>query len=71
VHFSSKIWCTIHLLFTQPSDPSLVPFAAEEGKIYISLTKKLVKEHLYSLQRKKIDTVILGSTHYPFLKKKL
>jgi len=55
----------------EPSDPSLVPFAAEEGKIYISLTKKLVKEHLYSLQRKKIDTVILGSTHYPFLKKKL
>jgi glutamate racemase len=38
-------------VFEQPSDPSLVPFAVEEGKIYTSSTKRLVKEHLYSLQK--------------------
>lgn len=55
-------------LFGQASDPSLVPFAVEEGKIYTNSTKKLVKEHLYSLQKENVDTIILGSTHYPFLK---
>jgi len=55
-------------VFEQPSDPSLVPFAVEEGKIYTSSTKRLVKEHLYSLQKENVDTIILGSTHYPFLK---
>jgi len=55
-------------VFGQPSDPSLVPFAVEEGKINTSLTKRLVEEHLYSLQKENVDTIILGSTHYPFLK---
>jgi len=55
-------------IFEQSSDPSLVPFAVEKGEIYTSLTKKLVKEHVYFLQKEKVDTVILGSTHYPFLK---
>ena len=55
-------------VFGQSSDPSLVPFAVEEGKIYTSSTKILVKEHLYSLQKENVDTIILGSTHYPFLK---
>jgi len=55
-------------VFEQPSDPSLVPFAVEEGKIYTNSTKRLVEEHLYSLQKENIDTIILGSTHYPFLK---
>lgn len=55
-------------VFEQPSDPSLVPFAVEKGKIYTSSTKRLVKEHLYSLQKENVDTIILGSTHYPFLK---
>lgn len=40
----------------------------EEGKIYASSTKRLVKEHLYYLQKENVDTIILESTHYPFLK---
>ncbi|MBA7574666.1 Glutamate racemase [subsurface metagenome] len=55
-------------VFGQPSDTSLVPFAVEEGKIHTNSTKRLVKEHLYSLKKEDVDTIILGSTHYPFLK---
>jgi len=55
-------------VFGQPSDTSLVPFAVEEGKIHTNSTKRLVEEHLYYLQKENIDTIILGSTHYPFLK---
>jgi glutamate racemase len=55
-------------IFEQHSDPLLVPFAVEEGKIYANSTKKLVIEHLSSLQKENVDTIILGSTHYPFLK---
>ncbi|MFA6097977.1 MAG: glutamate racemase [Patescibacteria group bacterium] len=48
--------------------PLFVPLA-EEGWIDKPVTKLVAKKYLYSLKMQQIDTLILGCTHYPLLKK--
>lgn len=48
--------------------PLLVPLV-EEGWVGKPETNMILKKYLYRLKRKKIDTLILGCTHYPFLQK--
>lgn len=47
--------------------PLFVPLV-EEGLINHKATELLAKEYLFPLITKKIDTLILGCTHYPLLK---
>lgn len=47
--------------------PLFVPIA-EEGWINHKATELIVKEYLSGLKTKKIDTLVLGCTHYPILK---
>jgi glutamate racemase len=42
---------------------------AEEGYIDRPATKLIAREYLVEMKGKKIDTLILGCTHYPLLKK--
>lgn len=53
-------------VFSKPC-PLFVPLA-EEGYIEHSATEMIAKEYLFELKLKKIDTLILGCTHYPILK---
>lgn len=46
--------------------PLFVPLA-EEGWIDHEATKLIAKEYLAELKEKKVDTLILGCTHYPIL----
>jgi len=48
--------------------PLLVPLV-EEGWIDHYLTKEILKIYLQPFQEEKIDTLLLGCTHYPLLKK--
>jgi len=48
--------------------PIFVPLV-EEGWLDNSMAKMTVKSYLESLQKSGIDTLILGCTHYPLLKK--
>lgn len=48
--------------------PLLVPLV-EEGWLKRRETKMIVKQYLRPLRDKQIDTLILGCTHYPLLKK--
>jgi glutamate racemase len=48
--------------------PLLVPLV-EEGWLEEAETKRIVKKYLQPLKNKQIDTMILGCTHYPVLKK--
>lgn len=48
--------------------PLLVPLV-EEGWLARRETKMIVKKYLHPLRDKQIDTLILGCTHYPLLKK--
>lgn len=52
----------------QQACPMLVP-AVEEGMINRPETMKMIRNYLRPLKQQKIDTLILGCTHYPFLKK--
>jgi len=54
-------------VFSQPC-PLFVPLA-EEGWAEKEETEEIVKEYLKPLLKEKIDTLILGCTHYPMLKK--
>lgn len=47
--------------------PLLVPLI-EENLLQASLSSKVVKHYLSALTNTSIDTLILGCTHYPFLK---
>jgi len=47
--------------------PLFVPFV-EEGMANHSLTKKIARLYLDPLRQKQVDTLVLGCTHYPFLK---
>lgn len=51
----------------QKGCPLLVPIA-EEGLFDKSFTKDIIDYYLKSLKREKVDTLILGCTHYPILK---
>jgi glutamate racemase len=48
--------------------PLLVPLV-EEGWLNIAETAMIVKKYLRPLKTRQIDTLILGCTHYPLLKK--
>ena len=50
------------------SCPLFVPLA-EEGWLNGKITLDIVKKYLVPLSEKKIDTLVLGCTHYPLLKK--
>ncbi|OGF25734.1 glutamate racemase [Candidatus Falkowbacteria bacterium RIFOXYB2_FULL_47_14] len=50
------------------STPLLVPLI-EEGWIKKIETKMILRKYLRSLKKEKIDYLILGCTHYPFLQK--
>jgi len=56
---------SIHVL-SQPC-PLFVPLV-EEGWLEHEVTKLIAKEYLAPLKENQIDTLILGCTHYPFLK---
>jgi len=47
--------------------PLLVPLV-EEGWLKKPETRMIVKKYLHPLKKKRIDTLILGCTHYPILK---
>jgi glutamate racemase len=47
--------------------PLFVPLV-EEGWLTDPITRSVIKKYLIPLARKKIDTLILGCTHYPLLK---
>ena len=53
-------------VFTQPA-PGLVELI-EAGKIDAPETRKILQEYLVPLQEQGIDTLVLGCTHYPFLR---
>lgn len=53
-------------VFSQPC-PLFVPLA-EEGWIDHKATELIAKEYLFPLTQEKIDTLVLGCTHYPILK---
>ncbi len=53
-------------VFSQPC-PLFVPLA-EEGWTQHKATELIAKEYLFPLKLEKIDTLILGCTHYPILK---
>lgn len=48
--------------------PLFVPLA-EEGWIDHKVTDAVAKEYLFPLKQEKIDTLILGCTHYPILRR--
>jgi len=48
--------------------PLLVPLV-EEGWLKARETRMIVKKYLRPLKQQKIDTLVLGCTHYPLLKK--
>jgi len=48
--------------------PLLVPLV-EEDWVGKPETNMILKKYLYRIKRKKIDSLILGCTHYPFLQK--
>lgn len=52
--------------FSQPC-PLFVPLA-EEGWIDHKVTQMVAKEYLFPLKLEKVDTLILGCTHYPVLR---
>ena len=53
-------------VFGQPC-PLFVPLA-EEGWITHAATELIAKEYLFPLTLEKIDTLVLGCTHYPILR---
>ncbi len=53
-------------IFSQPC-PLLVPLV-EEGWTHRPVSRQILKEYLRPLLRHRIDTLVLGCTHYPLLK---
>ncbi|AEI14778.1 Glutamate racemase [Flexistipes sinusarabici DSM 4947] len=54
----------------QKACPLFVPLV-EEGRIHHEITDMVIKEYVGILHSKGIDTLILGCTHYPLLKKRI
>jgi glutamate racemase len=52
---------------TTVSAPLLVPLV-EEGWLTKEITESVLREYVTPLQKRQIDTLILGCTHYPLLK---
>ncbi|MDI6841015.1 MAG: glutamate racemase [bacterium] len=59
-----------HLKVYSKSCPLLVPLV-EEGWINYTATTLILGRYLSGLKKKKIDTLILGCTHYPLLKHRI
>ncbi len=59
--------CDTAKVFAQAC-PLLVPLV-EEGWTHHRLTRSILREYLSPLLRHRIDTLILGCTHYPLLKR--
>ncbi len=57
-----------HKKIISRSCPLFVPLA-EEGWLNGKITLDIVKKYLVPLSEKKIDTLVLGCTHYPLLRK--
>jgi len=53
-------------VYTQPA-PGLVELV-EAGKLDGAETEQILKEYLVPMLEKGVDTLVLGCTHYPFLK---
>ena len=49
--------------------PTFCPFIEAEGNLVEGATQKLLKDVLFDTKLLDIDTVVLGCTHYPILKK--
>jgi glutamate racemase len=64
-HAIRQIDSSVHV-FAQPC-PLFVPLA-EEGWVDHTVTSMVAKEYLFPLKLEKIDTLILGCTHYPVLR---
>ena len=56
-----------HIVVTSQSCPLFVPLV-EEGWFEHAVTYQVAQEYLADMKKKKIDTLILGCTHYPLLK---
>ena len=56
-------------IFQKPC-PLLVP-VVESGEQNLKSTKIILKQYLYPLKKKKIDTLILGCTHYGILENQI
>jgi glutamate racemase len=50
--------------------PLFVPLV-EEGLLYGKIVKEIVKMYLAPIKKRKVDTIILGCTHYPLLKEEI
>ncbi|TBV81442.1 MAG: glutamate racemase [Desulfobulbaceae bacterium] len=57
------------LVFSTPC-PLLVPLV-EEGWLNQRETKMILRRYLAPLQQQQVDTLVLGCTHYPMLKKSI
>ncbi len=57
------------IIFSQAC-PLFVPLV-EEGWFNTKITKTIIKQYLTEILKKKADTIILGCTHYPLLKKSI
>jgi len=55
-----KVW--------QQSSPLLVPLVENNGQKFV---EPIIKEYIKPLLAKKVDTIVLGCTHYPALKNKI
>jgi len=53
-------------VFSQPC-PLFVPLV-EEGWLQRDVTRRVAKEYLVKLKQSRVDTLILGCTHYPLLR---
>ena len=50
-----------------PHCPLFVPLV-EEGRLNDDITRQVIRTYLSPLRKKKVDTLVLGCTHYPMLK---
>ncbi|MBS3742687.1 MAG: glutamate racemase [Candidatus Cloacimonetes bacterium] len=64
-----KEYCPQCKIFAKPT-PLLVPLV-EENWLEHKVTHMVIKEYIESMLAKNIDTLIMGCTHYPVLKKTL
>ncbi|MDD5455182.1 MAG: glutamate racemase [Candidatus Ratteibacteria bacterium] len=56
------------IMITTVAAPLLVPLV-EEGWVDKNVTRTILKEYILPFKKAKIDTLILGCTHYPLLKR--
>jgi glutamate racemase len=68
-HTSILARCDTARIFARPT-PLLVPLV-EEGWTSHPVTTKVLREYLRPLLKRRIDTLVLGCTHYPLLKRAL